>query len=260
MQQINRKIMAPAKYFIVLVSALLCMSLNLHAQVINNYGAAVSLTSGVVLSAKDAYNSIGGNIRNNGTINLSGNYTSTATTSGNGIYSLMGNWTNSGGIFIPGSSTVVFNGSSDQSITRTGGETFNNLSISNTGASPSNRVIIAQDVNISGVLSMAVGNIDAGTYVLFLSNPLAAALDYTSTTGSRILGKFQRRVSETNNYLFPLGTTNYYNPANLKPNNIISTGNILSQFLTSPPPETQAFLCPTRRLKYTAPSSTVTGI
>jgi gliding motility-associated-like protein len=236
MQNNHRKTNIPSGAAVLLCFALLSLPLNLKAQVINNNNAAIYLTTGVVMSSKDAFNSTAGFLQNNGTFNLSGNYTSTGTTGGNGTYSLMGNWTNTGGIFIPGSSTVIFNGSANQSITKTGGETFNNLSIINSGAASSNWVIIANNINISGILSMSLGNIDAGTYLLFLTNPAAASLSYTSTTGSRILGKFERAVAETGNYLFPLGTTNYYNPANLKPNNVLSSGTILSQFFTAPAP------------------------
>jgi len=207
----------------------------LRSQVLNNDGAAISLTPGVYLYSKDVINNSGSNIINDGTINLSGNYTSTATTSGNGLYTLMGNWTNTSGIFIPGTSTVIFNGSANQSIIRTGGENFYNLSIGNTGTDPNNRVGISQNVQVLGTLSMSVGNIDAGTWVLYLSNTSAASLNYTSTSKSRIFGRFERGVGQAGNYLFPVGTPSYYNPANLTTNNTPTSGSILTQYFTAPP-------------------------
>ncbi len=102
------------------------------AQVISNSGAAVSVTPGIVVNSKDIENNAG-SLGNNGTINLTGNFKSTATTNGNGTFTIGGNWTNTGGIFIPGISTVIFNGTANQLITRAGGENFFNLSISNTG-------------------------------------------------------------------------------------------------------------------------------
>jgi gliding motility-associated-like protein len=221
----------------LLCLALLMLSSSpLLSQVITNEGAAITVKIGTVVGSQDAINNTGGVISNDGEINLAGNYTSIATTSGNGFFRIGGNWTNTGGVFIPGSSTVVFNGADDQFITKTGGETFHNLSVMNTGA-PSFKVVgIANNVTVLGTLSMSVGNIDAGTYVLYLSNQLAASLNYTSTTGSRIFGKFERGINEAATYLFPLGTSSYYNPANLTTHSVISSGSVLSQFITSPPP------------------------
>jgi hypothetical protein len=63
-----------------------------------------------------------------------------------------------------------------------------------------------------------------------------AALNYSSLTRSRILGRFERGISQAGTYLFPLGTTAYYNPANLITNVTPTAGTVLSQFITTPPP------------------------
>lgn len=207
------------------------------AQVITNQGAAISLTPGIVVGSKDLFNNTGGNLLNDGTLNLSGNFTSTANTTGNGLYRLGGNWTNTSGFFAPGTSTVIFNGLADQIITRNSGEAFYNLSIFNSGTAPSNRIRIANNVTVSGTLTMSTGNIDAASYILNLSNQAAASLNYTSNSGSRIFGNFERRIGETTGtYLFPLGTIRYYNPANLKINNLLSPGSVLTHFDTIPAP------------------------
>jgi gliding motility-associated-like protein len=221
---------------IVLCGALMIIGSGiLLSQVITNEGAAINILSGTVVGSKDANNYSGGLFTNSGEFNLSGSYTSTANTNGNGFFRIGSNWTNTGGIFVPGSSTVIFNGSDNQLITRTGGESFFNLSVFNTGAPLLKSVGLSNNVNVLGTLTMSAGNVDAGTYVLYLSNPLAAALNYTSTTGSRIFGRFERGISQTANYLFPLGTTTHYNPARLIMNNVVSTGSVLSRFFSADP-------------------------
>jgi gliding motility-associated-like protein len=222
--------------YILCFSALMMFSDSLFSQVISNNGASVTVTSGIVVETKDVENIASGEVANNGTISMFGNYTSNATTSGNGLFRLGGSWTNTGGVFIPGSSTVLFNGSGDQLIIRTGGESFWNMSVSNSGAPSSKSVKISNDVNVLGTLTMSLGNIDAGTYLFFLKNQAVASLNYTSVTGSRVFGKFQRGINETGTYLFPLGTSAYYNPANLTTNNVVTAGSVLSQFITSPAP------------------------
>ena len=216
---------------------LLClgvMPLALFSQVISNKGAAISVTPGVVVNSKDAGNISGGIISNGGTINLSGNYSSSATTIGDGTYSIGGNWTNTGS-FYEGNSTVIFNGSHNQSIIHVG-ETFYNLSLSNTGPLTSDSVGLLNNITVRGTLSMHTGNFNTAAYVLYLFNSVPSALNYTSITGSRILGKFERGINPAGTYLFPLGTSAYYNPANFTIGAPAATsGTMLSQFIQSPP-------------------------
>jgi gliding motility-associated-like protein len=219
---------------IICAGLLLIISQYLPAQVINNNGARVNVTSGIFVTSKDAENNSAGTILNNGDINLSGSYTNNASTSGNGTFRIGLNWTNTS-VFLPGSSTVIFNGSDNQVITKTGGETFFNLSLMNSGAASLKYLGLASNVSVLGTLTMSLGNINAGTYLLYLVNPATAALNYSSTTGSRVLGKFERGINQTANYLFPLGTASYYNPANLRLNSITTSGSVLSQFFTAAP-------------------------
>jgi len=104
---------------VIFIGALLFFSsFPVSSQVITNDGAAIKIIPGTFINSKDAVNNAGV-LSNDGNFNLSGSYTSTGNTTGNGIYSLGGSWTtNTGGIFVPGSSTVIFNGSDDQLITR----------------------------------------------------------------------------------------------------------------------------------------------
>jgi hypothetical protein len=65
---------------------------------------------------------------------------------------LGGNWTNAG-LFTPGTGTVTFNGSSAQSILKTGGETFNHLTFSG-----SSTKTFASAITASGNISIASGS------------------------------------------------------------------------------------------------------
>jgi gliding motility-associated-like protein len=223
---------ASAMKLLVAVAALM-LSQDLGGQVISNNGAAVNVQQNVAVTSMDLLNISGGSMINNGSLVLSRNFTNTGTSSGDGWYGLGGNWTNNG-TFNPGLSTVVFEGITDQFITRPGGETFYNLGILNTGPG-FRRIIILNDISITRTLSLSTGNIDAGTSKVYLVNQAVSSLDYTSTTGSRILGRFERGVGEQGKYLFPLGTTGHYNPLNLSTNLIPSAGSVLSQFFEIPP-------------------------
>jgi len=213
----------------------LIQSGSLKAQVINNNGAAISVTGGTFVQG-DTLENTSGIITNEGTIGLNGHYINKVlgTTVGNGIYNLRGNWTNTG-VFTAGNSSVNFIGSSLQRIT-SGGETFYDLKVSNNGASiASNRIILLSNVNISNSLSIADGNIETEGNTLYLIHQATGSLLYTSTDSSRIIGKFERGVNAMDNYLFPLGSEDHYNPMNLDFSTIDNAGSILSEFVASDP-------------------------
>ncbi len=77
-------------------------------------------------------------------------------TSSNLNISLGGNWNNSGGMFVSGSETVVFLGTSSQTIFKTGGETFNNITFSNTGTKTLLSAITASNCLINSGSSLDV--------------------------------------------------------------------------------------------------------
>ncbi|HVN56657.1 MAG TPA: gliding motility-associated C-terminal domain-containing protein [Bacteroidales bacterium] len=203
----------------------------LNSQVVNNNGAVINIQAGTYVNSQDAFNTAG-TLSNAGTLSLTGNFNNTATANGNGIYRIGGNWNNNGGVFGAGNSTVYFLGSANQSVTNPGGETFYNLYLNNSGATGSNLLGLNNNVTVLGTLTLLQGNIYSGGNKILLSNPLPSALSYISTTQSRILGKFERGVNQAGTYLFPLGTSLHYNPANLITNSVSVGGTVLSEFLT----------------------------
>jgi gliding motility-associated-like protein len=205
----------------------------LFAQVISNSGAVFTATTGIVVGSMDVENT-SGEIINDGTLNLTRNLTSAGTISGNGEYYLAGNWTNTG-TFNPGTSTVTFNGSSSQNLTKPGGEDFHNLVLTNTGVGPDNRLNLLNDAEVSGVFSFDRGNVVTGLNKLYLSNPLIASLNYTSLTESRVIGKFERGINTNGTYFFPLGVEDFFNPLNLTPVAIETSGSVLSEFIPEDP-------------------------
>jgi len=208
---------------------------SLQAQVINNEGAVISVTTGTAVQG-DTLENTEGTLINEGIINLNGNFynKTLGITQGNGIFNLKGNWANTG-TFIANSGSVNLIGSDIQTISSTGGEQFYNLNIQNSGGSfASNRIILLNNVNVANRLGIAEGNIETQGNILHLENAASNSLVYSSTTGSRIVGLFERGVGNTTNYLFPLGSADNYNPMNLTFNDV-TAGSILSEFVASDP-------------------------
>jgi len=222
----------------ILVLCLVILPLSqtaLLAQIINNNGAVISVSSISVVTGQHFQLSNGSSsLGNNGILNLSGNFLNFGSTSGNGIFRIGGNWNNQN--IFSGSNSVIFNGSGDQLITGAGAQTFYNLSIENSGLTGTNFVSLSNDVTVSETLFMLTGIVNTTSNKLLLSKQSPSALNYTSGTGSRVLGKFERGMNLPGTYMFPLGTTSYYNPANLTMGSTAtSSGRMLSEFLSSIP-------------------------
>jgi len=113
-------------------------------------GATIVIPSGASLTIDaDATLTVNGTLTNNGNLNLSDGITSSATTTieGDGSYYVGGNWVNNG-TFLPGTSTVTFNGAGVQTISGTSLTTFNNLIID--GASAGTTIAAGARVTVSG--------------------------------------------------------------------------------------------------------------
>lgn len=221
------------KISIVLACILMFMSTNkLFAQVISNNGAGISITNGTVVNT-DSVQNTAGSLTNDGTIDLTGTYINSGTTNGDGNFNVGEDWTNTN-IFTPGNSTVHFNGNNFQIVT-SGGDSFYHLIINNSGSPLTNRIILADDASVSDTLDFTSGNVVTGGNKLYLSNQTIGSLKYNSLTGSRVIGKFERGVNATANYLFPVGSDANYNPMNLNFTTIDNAGSILSEFIASDP-------------------------
>lgn len=132
------------------------------------------------------------NVINNVTIN-----TGTLTASNLNI-SLGKNWVNNGGTFLPGTNTVNFMGTTSQTIFKSGGETFNNISFLNAGSKTLLSAVTASNVAINTGSNLDVnttnnqitvrGNFtNSGTFnarngLVFLNGTTAQAIGGTSVT------------------------------------------------------------------------------
>ncbi|MBL0358976.1 MAG: T9SS type A sorting domain-containing protein [Chitinophagaceae bacterium] len=93
-----------------------------------------------------------------------------------GSYSVKGTWTNNGTFTHATGKTVTFNGTTIQTVTKSGGEAFKALTISNTSG---NAVVLANGATVTNLTT-----VDANA-------TLATAGTLTATGGATINGKFQ---------------------------------------------------------------------
>ena len=217
-------------------------------------GGSINASAGTVSYSNATANILAGTYRNLiilagvttatlcNTITINGNLTiensAVLQNSGNYDIYLAGNWTdnNTGDGFVEGTGEVFFNGTIQQTITKAGGtgaESFYDLSLNNSNG----LYLVSGDLNATHQFSFAAGNITFAnsSYKVYLSAGTPTSLNYTSVTGSRIIGKFERGINTTGTYLFSIGTSTNYNPANLVINAAPVAGSVLTEFVSGSP-------------------------
>jgi gliding motility-associated-like protein len=181
----RKRSFASREILLLLFIILLILPKKISAQVITNTGASVSVSSIVVVSTKDLENNAG-LIGNNGTINLTGNFLNgnLGSANGNGFYNLRGNWTDQG-LFNPGTSTVTFQGITDQTITHwSSGEKFYKLIINNPGRTISQVAVPGDSLTVNNDLTILDGILRLGPTTSKLRVGGKAAI---SASGSAII-------------------------------------------------------------------------
>lgn len=140
---------------------------------------------------------------------------STGTLNANSLQlTLGGNWTNNGGTHTPGTGTTIFSSTTAQSIFKSGGETFNNLTFSGAGVKTfSSAVTSNSNVTINSGASV---DVSAGNYSLAIGKNFTNNGTINTQNGTILLnGASAQTIGGST-------TTNFYNLT------IINTaGNVL---------------------------------
>jgi hypothetical protein len=132
-------------------------------------GSAVNTPSANALT-------VSGSVLNSGTLTLGG--------SANGDINVGGNWTNSG-TFTHNSRTVTFNGTGNQIVSKTGGESFQNLVVNKA----SGNVLLATSTNVtvSNTLALSAGEFVSGSNTLTLNGTITRIAGTLTTDNSSLV-------------------------------------------------------------------------
>ena len=203
----------------------------------SNYTVKGDLTidSGSTVNTPSANTlTVSGNVLNSGTLTLG------ASTGGN--ITVGGNWTNSG-TFTHNNRTVTFNGSGTQTITKSGGESFGDLTVAKTASS---LLQPANDINIAGNFTVTSGNVQNASGV-------AKTITMTGATPTLSVGE---SITGTN-----VGAGNDINLtySNTTGTLTVSGAGSVCRFLNVSLPNTGATLTLTRGLEVMFGTFTVNG-
>lgn len=155
------------------------------------------------------------------TLTILGNFTLSGGTfiGGNFPHSVSKNWNMSGGTFTNTNTTILLNGTANQTVTSTGA--FNHLTINKSAGTTT----LGSDITVGGTLALTAGLIDASSFTLIVSNSQTTAI--TRTTGW-VKGNLRRGILGTGNltYTFPIGDETNYTPVSLAFTSLSGVGTI----------------------------------
>lgn len=158
------------------------------------------ISNGVAVTTQLVINSL--TVNDSVTINL-------GTLDANSLNIILGgNWMNNGGLFMPGTGTVSFNGSAAQSISGSSTTSFNNMLMNNAAG-----LTINTSPTVNGTLTLTTGVLNTGANQVSVTNN---AVDAVVITSGSINGKIERaiaasstgiyRFTDANTYLTPSGS------------------------------------------------------
>ena len=166
----------------------------------------------------------------NGSLNInSGNFNPAGFS-----VNIAGDWINNGG-FAENGSTVIFDGSGEQTLSVIGGETFYNLQLNNSGAG----LVSLENISVTNSLIMTSGNIDMGEHRITLGTGTSNIGTLSHTSGF-ITGEFERWHNPgPEQYYFPVGGAIYERPVvfinELSSNPGASAGSLIIKFVEMAP-------------------------
>lgn len=166
-------------------------SLNANCQLFVPAGLTVNLSGSTLVSS-------GLDVINEGVINVD-----------SGLVYMEGNYSGAG-TFNGNYGSVIFNGSTNQNVSFSGGSSLNNMSIQKSGG----KVVFTNAIPaLSGALSLITGNADLGNYDLQVQSLNGgSSSSYVQTSGS---GYLRRKLSTGSFVFFPVGRSSY-NPIFIK--------------------------------------------
>lgn len=215
-----------------------------YALTVNKSGGTLSVSSTfTTVSANSNFINTQGNFTLPATFNVTGNVTLTAgTVTAGTLVDSKGNWTNNGGTFTPGSSTVQFTGTGTQNLNGSATtQTFNNFTINK-----SNNLVVGGSTATLNILGNYTQT--AGTFQAFISgvtnvggNWVHDAGTFTPSSGTVTFnGTGAQSISSSS-----LGTETFYNLRINKTSGAVTTGsNPVTITLTNNYQQTQGDFTP----------------
>jgi hypothetical protein len=196
----------------------------ISAQVISTNGSIhITNTAGTVIVADSVDNASGSTFTNDGTLTTT-DLANAGTLLGNGTYEISGAFSNIS-VFTAGTSTIVFNGISGQSLSAF---TFGNFTLNNASG-----LSLSGNMTVNGTLTFSSGNITTGA-----SKVLIGGSGSISRTSGHVVGTLEMTIPTGSPApTFHIGDASYYTPIDLSFASVTSLGTITATTTSTDHPD-----------------------
>ena len=195
---------------------LFLMSVNLFSQayLINNCYSIVSNNAYLIVNGY-LNNQSSGNLYLTGTnsnVIIQNNITNNGTINSSGKIDLYGDWINNS-TYTHNNTSYVYLKGANQNIGGSTTTTFYNLYLQGTGVKT-----LGNNQNVDGTLNLNDRELATQNYTMTVNNPLVASVQRTTGfVSSTVGGGLARATNSTSTYLYPVGSSGKYRPADITP-------------------------------------------
>ncbi len=192
------------------------MSINLFSQayLINTNYCIVSNHTYLIVNGH-LNNQSSGNLYLTGTnsnVIIQNNITNNGTINSYGIIDLYGDWINNS-TYTQNNTSYVYLKGANQNIGGSTTTTFYNLYLQGTGVKT-----LGNNQNVDGTLNLNDRELATQNYTMTVNNPLVASVQRTTGfVSSTVGGGLARATNSTSTYLYPVGSSGKYRPADITP-------------------------------------------
>jgi gliding motility-associated-like protein len=204
------------KIIFLLELGLFLMSINLFSQayLINTNYCIVSNHTYLIVNGH-LNNQSSGNLYLTGTnsnVIIQNNITNNGTINSYGIIDLYGDWINNS-TYTQNNTSYVYLKGANQNIGGSTTTTFYNLYLQGTGVKT-----LGNNQNVDGTLNLNDRELATQNYTMTVNNPLVASVQRTTGfVSSTVGGGLARATNSTSTYLYPVGSSGKYRPADITP-------------------------------------------
>jgi len=204
------------KIIFLLELGLFLMSINLFSQayLINTNYCIVSNHTYLIVNGH-LNNQSSGNLYLTGTnsnVIIQNNITNNGTINSSGKIDLYGDWINNS-TYTHNNTSYVYLKGANQNIGGSTTTTFYNLYLQGTGVKT-----LGNNQNVDGTLNLNDRELATQNYTMTVNNPLVASVQRTTGfVSSTVGGGLARATNSTSTYLYPVGSSGKYRPADITP-------------------------------------------
>jgi hypothetical protein len=208
---------------------IILLELGLFLMNISLFSQAYMVNTNYCIVTNNAYLIVNGHVNNqsSGNLNLTGtnsnvivqnDITNNGTINSSGIIELYGDWINNS-TYTHNNTSYVYLKGGNQNVGGSATTTFYNLYLEGTGVKTQ-----THDEVVANTLDLGARELATQNYTMTVNNPAVGAIQRTTGfVSSTVGGGLARATNSTSTYLFPVGVSGKFRPADVTPSSITAS-------------------------------------